>query len=502
MPFLRLSRARVSLLWVLKAAAAAHRPSSLNELLRRKVAPAISRPLRGCCLTVVAYIHTSRRTAKAALAAVLILKAMCARAAESAEAPAQPAQQPWRVDYQLTNVTQWHSRFRSPYEGANSLPSRSRAEETTDFTVYLGRRLGPRTELWVNPEVDQGFGLRNTVGVAGFPSGAAYKVGQNEPYLRLPRAFIRHTVDLSGERERVPAAANQFELERAADNVVFTVGKFAVVDVFDTNAYAHDPRLDFLNWSVLEGGAFDYAADSWGYTFGASAELNTGAWSWRAGVFTLSNEPNAKVTGVHPNQRAWITEAEHRYDLAGLPGKIKFLVFANRGKMAGYDEANGLGIRTGQQPDASLVRRYQTNPGWVLGMEQKISSDLGAFTRLSANSGKVEAFEFTEINRSVTAGISLKGSSWRRAQDTVGAAATANALSAPARRYFAAGGVGILIGDGQLHYAGERIVELYYSARLLQHTAASFDVQRIWNPAYNADRGPVWVYATRLHFDF
>lgn len=406
------------------------------------------------------------------------------------------------MDYQITNVTQWHPRFRSPYEGPNSLTSRGRAEETTDITAFVGYRLGERTELWLNPEIDQGFGLRNTVGVAGFTSGEAYKVGQNRPYVRLPRAFVRHVVNLGGSSEPVESGLNQFAGTRASDNLVFTVGKFAVVDVFDTNTYAHDPRADFLNWSILDGGAFDYAADSWGYTLGAAAEWNAGAWSLRGGLFTLSNDPNGRVTGLHPSQRAGIAELEHRHELAGQPGKLKFLVFANRAKMARYDDAVAQGELTGQVPDVAVVRAYRTNPGWVFGLEQQLTADLGVFGRVSANSGKYEAYEFTEINRSVSAGMSLKGGAWYRGQDVVGVAAATNGLSGSARRYFAAGGIGILIGDGQLNYARERIVEAYYSAHLLKGAAISFNVQRVWNPAYNSDRGPVWVYGTRVHVEF
>jgi high affinity Mn2+ porin len=392
--------------------------------------------------------------------------------------------------------------LRSPYEGPNSLPAREPARETTDATLFLGRRLGPRTELWLNGEIDQGFGLGNTLGVAGFPSGEAYKVGANRPYGRLPRAFVRHTVSLGGEAETVEAGTNQFAGTRSAENIVLTIGKFSAVDVFDTNASAHDPRTDFLNWSVIDAGAFDYAADAWGYSDGAAAEWTRGAWTLRGGVFQLSRVPNGKVTGFHFGQHMLVTELEHRHAWQGHAGKVKLLAFVNRARMGSYEDAVRLAAQTGDTPDTALVRRGQSRAGVAVNVEQELTTNLGVFGRASANDGGKEAYEFTEINRSVAAGRSLKGDGWRRAADTVGFAAVVNGLSRAARAYFAAGGTGILIGDGALRYGTERIAEAYYAAALTKKLSLTLDVQHIVHPAYNADRGPVSVYGVRLHGEF
>jgi high affinity Mn2+ porin len=161
------------------------------------------------------------------------------------------------------------------------LSSNGRTQETTDMTLFAGMRLARNTELWVNSEIDQGFGLDDTLGMAGFPSGGAYKVGADAPYIRVPRLFVRHVIALGGSQDKVEAAANQLGGTVAADNITLMIGKFAVVDVFDTNTYAHDPRADFLNWAVIDAGAFDYAADSWGYTNGASVEWNQSGWTLR-----------------------------------------------------------------------------------------------------------------------------------------------------------------------------------------------------------------------------
>ena len=194
---------------------------------------------------------------------------------------------------QATYTEQETSGFRAPYSGANSL-SPGAASETVDATLYLGARLWRGAEFWVNPEADQGFGLDDTLGLAGFSSGEAYKVGKNAPYFRLQRAFIRQTLNFSGETSTAEAGPNQFAEEQSANRLVVTVGKMSVVDIFDINRYAHDPRADFLNWSVIDAGSFDYAADAWGYTVGGAAEWYVGSWTWRAGVFDLSNVPNSR----------------------------------------------------------------------------------------------------------------------------------------------------------------------------------------------------------------
>jgi high affinity Mn2+ porin len=402
---------------------------------------------------------------------------------------------------QLTNVTQRHPRFNSPYSGTNSLGAVGRSDETTDITAYLGVRLWRGGELWVNPEVDQGFGFNKTVGVAGFPSGEAYKIGAYTPYLRVPRLFIRQTIALGGSSQATEASPNQLAGSTTTNNLVVTVGKFAVVDVFDTNRYAHDPRADFLNWSVIDAGTFDYAADAWGFTYGAAAEWNAGAWTARAGLFQLSRVPNGKIVAADFSQYSFIAELEHRHQWFGGDGKLKVLAFDNRGKMGSYADAVALAQQTGNPPDTSLVRRKSSRSGIALNFEQTLHDGVGFFGRAGYNDGSKEAYEFTEINRSAMAGLAFDGKLWGRSDDTFGVAAVVNQLSRPARAFFAAGGTGILIGDGRLDYGNEKIVESYYSARLNSFAKLSFDCQRIVDPAYNRDRGPVMVYSLRLHLE-
>ena len=377
-----------------------------------------------------------------------------------------------------------------------------RTEETTDITLYAGMRLWRGAELWLNPEIDQGFGLSNTVGMAGFPSGEAYKIGANTPYLRLPRAFVRQVIPLGGEPVKTDAAANQLGGAKANNNVTLTLGKFSVTDIFDTNTYAHDPRGDFLNWSIIDAGAFDYAADAWGFTYGAAAEWTQNSWTLRAGVFQLSKVPNGKITGIDFGQYMLVSELEQRYQLGGHAGKIKLLGFLNRGRMGAYRDAVQLAQQTGDAPDTGLVRRLGSRPGASINLEQELTADLGVFLRASVNRGTKEAYEFTEINRSVSGGVAMKGDRWGRHDDTIGVAGVVNGLSADARQYFAAGGIGILIGDGQQNYAPEKVLETYYSVRVTPHVTFALNYQRVINPAYNRDRGPLSILGMRAHAEF
>ena len=403
------------------------------------------------------------------------------------------------IHWQATYVEQNSSDFHAPYRGPNSLSPRE-GRETTDMTLFAGARLWANAEIWVNPEMDQGFGLDNTLGVAGFPSGEAYKVGSNAPYFRLPRAFVRQTINFGEAAEAVESSANQFAGYRSADRLVVTVGKFSVVDIFDTNAYAHDPRADFLNWSVIDAGTFDYAADAWGYTVGAALEWYTGRWTVRGGVFDLSDVPNSPHLdpGAHEFQIA--LELERRQQILGLPGRVLITAFDSRGRMGLLDDAVRLAQTTGSPVDISAVRRYRGRLGVSLGVEQQVSRDIGVFARIGKAAGNVESYEFTDIDRTISIGASAKGSAWSRPGDTLALAVARNGISAARERYLNAGGLGILVGDGQLPHPGaEQILETYYDLTPWQWLHVTADYQWVKNPAYNTDRGPVSIVGVRVH---
>jgi high affinity Mn2+ porin len=413
-----------------------------------------------------------------------------------------PTEERFALHGQFTYVEQETGSFTAPYAGPNSL-SPKQGREASDLTLFAGARLWSGAEVWINPEIDQGFGLDNTLGVAGFPSGEAYKVGKNQPYLRLPRLFVRQTVNLGADRESVAADINQLGGYSSVNRWVFTVGKFSVVDIFDNNQYAHDPRNDFLNWAAIEAGSFDYAADAWGYTVGAAVERYQGAWTVRAGVFDLSNVPNSEhlEPGIHEIQGD--LELERRHEILGHPGKVMLTAFDSRARMGLLDEAVAVAQATGNPVDIAAARQLRNRVGAHLSLEQELAKDLGVFARVGKAAGNVEAYDFSDIDRTVAVGLSLKGSRWARADDTVGLAGINNVISAARQRYLNAGGLGILVGDGQLPHPGpEQILETYYNAALFQHAQLTLDYQWVDHPGYNRDRGPVSIFALRFHAQF
>jgi high affinity Mn2+ porin len=412
--------------------------------------------------------------------------------------------QHWGFHAQTTFVYQYHPGFTSPYQGTNSLTPSPQGKETFDLTLYGGVRLWRGAEFWINPEIDQGFGLSDTLGVAGFPSGEAYKVGSSQPYGRVHRAFVRQTINLGGDTVKVDADLNQLAGTESADRVVITAGKFSVVDIFDINAYAHDPRNDFLNWSIIDSAAFDYAANAWGYTYGLAAEWYQGRNTFRVGLFDLSVVPNSTELDPHIlPQFQVVAEWERRYAIGGQPGIARVLGFAMRGNMGEYDQATAIAQMTGQPADIAAVRSFHTKFGAALNLQQQLASDIGLFARISADQGQYEAFEFTDVNQSYALGVSVAGERWSRPDDTLGAAVVVNRASGAAESFFNAGGLGILVGDGQLpHPSSERLVETYYSFSPSRGIRLSIDYQFIDNPAYNRDRGPVSVFTMRLHAQF
>jgi high affinity Mn2+ porin len=405
------------------------------------------------------------------------------------------------VHGQTTFIQQYAPPFHAPYRGQNSYDSNA-GRETWDATAALGFKLWQGAELWINPEIDQGFGISNTEGIAGYPSGAAFKVGASVPYPRIQRAFIRQTIDLGGETQKVDADFNQFAGSQTADRLVLTLGKFSVSDVFDTNKYAQNPRKDFMNWALIDAGTFDYAADAWGYSYGASAEWYQGNWTVRGGLFDLSIVPNSTDLDPSFGQFQWLGEIERRYDLWGHPGKVAVTGFLSRGNMGTYADAIALAQTTGGVPDMAAVRQYRSRGGVDMNIEQEITSDLGVFVRAGLANGDVEPYEYTDVDRTVAAGLQLTGKPWGRPDDTFGLAGIVNGISSAHEAFLNAGGLGILIGDGQLPNPGlEKIIETYYKLPLFGWSV-TVDYQFIVNPAYNRDRGPVSVIGTRLHAEF
>ena len=337
--------------------------------------------------------------------------------------------------------------FRSPYVGPQSLPGGGQGRETFDATLYAGVRPWQGAEVWINPELDQGFGFDNTHGLAGFVSGEAFKLGFSYPYARLQRLFLRQTINLGGDVSKLDADSNQFADTVTANRLVLTVGRMFVTDIFDTNKYANSARTDFMNWSFLNATTFDFAGDAWESDYGAVVEWYQNFWILRAGVFDLSatpeggNSPTAIELDPTFHQFQMIGEIEERHQLWGQPGKLKITGFLSRGRAGAFQDAVELAHLTGQPADINAVRTYTSRPGVSINLEQQVSETIGVFARAGWSDGNIEPWDFTDADRTVSGGVSLNGKPWGRPGDTIGIAGAINGISRIHQAFFNAGGI-------------------------------------------------------------
>jgi len=407
----------------------------------------------------------------------------------------------WQLHGQATTVTQEHGDFPSPYRGPNSL--RPEQEWASSFTTTLmtGVRFWEGTELYLDGEGAAGKGVSSVLGMAGAPNGETYRVGNPAFHGSLVRAFVRQTWELGGEDQKLEDDAHLIAGSHSSRRLVVHAGKLSVMDIFDNNAYSHDPRTQFLNWTLMGHGAWDYPADTRGYTWGYTAELYWDAWAARYGRFAEPRVANMlEMDRGFARAHGDALEVEHDHAFGDLPGAVRVLVYRNTAHMGDYRESLALAPTA---PEITASAAYgRVKRGWGVNAEQALTPELGAFFRWSWDDGKTESWAFTEVDRSLTGGLSLKGTTWSRPQDRLGLACIQNGLCADHQDYLAAGGMGFLLGDGHLNYAPERIVEAYYAWVIGKYVTASLDLQRCWNPAYNADRGPVTLAALRLHAAF
>ncbi|MDE2600059.1 MAG: carbohydrate porin [Rhodocyclaceae bacterium] len=422
----------------------------------------------------------------------------------AAFAAEQPEYEDWNAKFQATYVWQRKDSFSAAYSDAHSLSQDREKSYSFTATASLGIRPWVGGELYFNPEAAQGVPLSGLTGLAGFTNGEMART--SGPMLKLYRArlFLRQTWDQGGEREAVASEANQLAGSVARQRMVLTVGNLSVLDIFDNNEYNHDPRTQFLNWALMTHGSYDYAADARGYSWGAALEWYHDDWAFRIGRFAQPKEPN--MLALDPDifrHYGDQIEVEHAHEINGQPGKLRFLAFHNRTKMSRYQDALNFAAINGGTPDINQVRYgEQSKVGFGINLEQALSNDVGMFARASLADGKTETYAFTEIDRSISGGILVKGGSWGRGMDKVGLGIARNGLSRAHRDYLASGGMGFFLGDGKLNYRPETIFETFYSWSVARSSQLSFDWQYIQNPAYNADRGPVNMFAVRLHSEF
>jgi high affinity Mn2+ porin len=408
----------------------------------------------------------------------------------------------WNIHGQFTFIEQGYPAFHSPYEGANSLSGASQAKNTESATAFFGYRPWDGTEIYINPELTQGAGLSTTHGIAAFPSFEAQKANFPMPRIDMARAYVQQTFGLGGEQETIEDGPNQIAGTKDISRITLIAGRLAVTDFFDNNAYAHDGRTQFFNWNIDCCGSYDWTMDQISYTWGAMAELNQKFWAFRVGYFLVPVVSSNDNFDMNFPDGEYIGELELRYSLVAQPGKLRLMAWLNRANMGSYAAALAEPITTPTYPDITLVRQVRTNYGFDVNLEQAITADLGVFSRATWSPGLDEIIGWTDCSESLSSGAVLKGTSWRRPNDTIGIGGVLEGLSPVARAYFAAGGLGILIGDGALNYRPEKVLESYYSYSLNKWASLAFDYQFVADPGYNADRGPVHIFSGRLHAQF
>lgn len=409
-----------------------------------------------------------------------------------------PTPEQWSFHAQATVVGQGDPRFRAAYSGPQSLLSGGEFRETVSTTFFMGAQLWQGAQLYFAPEFTQGTGLSHNLGMGAYPNGEAAN-HDSIPVANVARLYLQQVIGLGDETEPVEADEDQLAGTRPVKRITLTLGKVAAPDYFDNNTYTHDPRTQFLNFALQDTGSWDYQGDAQGYTYGFVAEYNTQNWAIRAGTFMQPRGAGgvamdfniAKANGTD-------VELEERYTIAGRKGRVRLLGFLNFEHAARYRAA----LENGST-DLTPFRRYTGEYGFGISVEQEITDDLGAFLRAGWNDGKTESWVYTEIDDTAALGVSLKGTQWGRAKDVVGLAGAIDGLSRDHREFLAAGGIGpIELGDGALTYAPEEIVELYYSYQLCSTTSLTADYQFANHPGYNQDRGPVSIFAARLHWQF
>jgi high affinity Mn2+ porin len=420
----------------------------------------------------------------------------------------------WNFHAQNTDIAQGDFGIAAKYEGPNSLGHKSEAKQTSTLDLFFGKRLWQGAEFHVDGLLWQGYGISKTLGIENFPNADAYKLGVRTPDFMFAHLFIRQTFGFGGAQEDVADGPLSLAGKQDINRLTLTVGRFSPADVADTNTYAGSAHTQFMSWGLVNNLSWDYAADSVGFAPGFTAELNRPTWTFRYGFFVLPPIPNSFtgddefLTWPHegsfgPIFQDWAmnVEAEHRCSLGAKPGTIRYQAWLNKANMANYDQATAVLKANGPSGDWQATRSFRYKYGLGLNWEQQLNKNTGVFSRLGWNDGREEAWAFTDASWSASVGANFSGDTWKRPGDTVGTATVLSGASAQAQRFFQAGGLGILVGDGNLSYAPETSFELYYDTHLAKSVRCSLDYQLIANPAFNRDRGPVSVLGLRIHWE-
>ena len=400
---------------------------------------------------------------------------------------------------QSTCINQYKPSFSAKYSGANSLVTQSETQLSTTFTAFFGAKLWNGASVFLNPEVAGGSGLSGSLGVGASTNGETYRIDNPSPTFELARLYFTQIISLNKETEYQESSQNVLSGRMPTHYISITVGKICVADIFDLNRYSHDPRTQFMSWALMSNGAWDFPANTRGYTPSIVIEWVTLKNELRYGFSLLPTTANGMnmnwditTAGSHT------LEYTHNYSILGKKGALRMFSFLNYCNMGNYNQSL---TQNSNSPNIITNRRYgRTKYGFGLNAEQAINNDLGAFMRGSWSDGNNETWVFTEIDHSVSLGLSLKGGRWKRDNDVIGLAHVISGLSNPHMNYLKAGGKGFELGDGNLNYSLEQLSEIYYSLQMTKNISLSGAYQFIMNPGYNYDRGPVNVFSVRLHF--
>jgi len=416
----------------------------------------------------------------------------------------------WSYHFQLTAINQTHPSFYAKYSGENSLSNEAESKRLSlTTTLFLGHKLWKNGALYLNPEIAGGSGISSAKGIAGFTNGETFRIGSTAPALYIARLFFRQHIPLKNTGYKIVVSnVNQVEEKIPTSRITITAGKISLSDFFDNNSYSHDPRSQFMNWSLMSNAAWDYPADTRGYTQGLVAELIKPSFAIRFSSVLVPRKANGlkldyKVTKAHSEtiefEKTFKTKRSTVIRLLAFHSISQAPTYNNTLAEVKMGDSASVGVYTGQ---IEWKKWGGVKYGFGINAEKEISNTIGAFFKASWNDGKTATWAFTEIDRSISAGINIKGNNWKRANDNIGIAQVINGISKDHQDFLNAGLYGFIIGDGKLNYGAEAITEIYYKAQIASSFFVSADYQFVNNPAYNKDRGPVHVFAIRGHIEF
>jgi high affinity Mn2+ porin len=406
---------------------------------------------------------------------------------------------------QANFITQYHPTFSADYTGPHSLTPAAQDATSRLLTLFMGVRLFRFTEVLFDVEESGGHGISEAFGIAGFTNLDVVRTPSlgKAPY--IARVMIHQTIPLSTEYAAAMRGALGLAPSVPVRRLEFRFGKMSTVDFFDLNSIGSDSHYQFMNWAADNNAAYDYAGDTRGYTYGLLSEYYDKGWALRFGEMLMPTVANGiKLDWSLPRAHAENYEFELHPSLVRERATVlRCLSFVNHANMGSYREAIDAYLAgAGPIPDVTATRQQgRVKYGFGFNAEQELTADLRAYGRFGWNDGRNESFVYTEVDQAVSFGADLKGSQWHRKLDKMGVAMLVNAISGDHREYLALGGEGFLLGDGALNYGREKIIESYYNLYAWHGLSLGADVQRIWNPGYNRDRGPVWVGSLRLHVE-